>query len=46
MYLRIEALNYTLLSLSSRNVNKKVTKLSLLYVARKVWRRNIYLIFK
>ena len=42
MYLWIGALNCTLLSLSSRKSNENLTKLSLLYVARKVWHRNIW----
>lgn len=47
MYLWNEAfLNYSLLSLSSRETDKKVTKLILLHVARKLRHRNIWFLIK
>ena len=46
MYLWIGPLNYTLLLLSSWEINKNITKLSLLYVSKKVWHRNIWFLFK
>ena len=42
----IEALNYTLILLSSREIDQKVTKLFLLYVARKVCHANIWVLTK
>ena len=38
---RSKGLNHTLLSLPSREIDKNVTKLDLLYVAGKLWHRNI-----
>ena len=46
LHLWIEALNYTLLLLSSRGIGKKVTELSLLYIARTVWHRNTWFLTK